>query len=96
MQDPDYFRKLQKAYYKNYCKSFDIQSSQILFTAFHPCYQQPYLEDGESDYVLMLEQIFTPQDQDYIILDERKNINTLKVSNLNSNNPEKNVSDFKS
>lgn len=87
MQDPDHFRKLQKAYYKSYCRGFDIQSSQILFSAFHPSFQS---SEQESDHVLMLEQIFTPTDQEYIVLDEKKKLMKERLLYYNKGfNPER-------
>ena len=50
MYEASHFRQMQDDYFQSYSKQLNVQSSQVLFTSFHPLY-------GEGDYILMLELI---------------------------------------
>ena len=55
MYDSAYFAQMQEDYYKLNSKSVSLESSQVLFTCFHPVF-------GEGDYLLMLEKVNQPED----------------------------------
>eukprot|EP00347_Sterkiella_histriomuscorum_P019266 403342303 len=66
MTEPKHFQKLQHQFFHDYAKKIEVQSSQVLFTCFHPVSQ------FKGDVVLMLEQQFYPVDQKVydLIIDE--------------------------
>jgi hypothetical protein len=47
--EPKHFQRLQHQFFKDYSKTIEVQSSQILFTCFHPDPEE------RGDLILMLE-----------------------------------------
>ena len=50
MYDSNSFRKMQDEFFLNYGRKLTIQSSNVLFSSFHPTY-------GEGPHMLLLEEI---------------------------------------
>ncbi len=53
MYDAKQFRKMQAEFFESYGRKLTVQSSNILYSSFHPIY-------GEGPHMLLLEEILQP------------------------------------
>ncbi len=53
MYNVDYFRNMQEDFYQTYGRTLNLQSSQLLYSSFHPV-----MRDG--NYIITMEEILQP------------------------------------